>query len=133
MQMSWVRQLEMERWEAEKWRDLKKKARSGVALNEIGMALDFVRHWEEAAEEIAPGRRAIQLYREWRQNAVRGVHCWMCLSRKLGLVKDMRILIANLVWEQRSAWVAPVAIPSERPSSYDDFQWSNSDVSDSPR
>ncbi len=48
--------------------------------------------------------RAVTLYIQWCANAKTAVLCWLWLAREKGVSKDIRLVIADLIWEQQSAW-----------------------------
>ncbi len=48
--------------------------------------------------------RAMSLYLRWNEEAKRAVLCWLWLARDKNVVKDIRLLIADLIWEERAAW-----------------------------
>ncbi len=54
--------------------------------------------------EKAASRAAADLHRKWCSEAQRGVLCWMWVARLLGVVRDVRLLVAGLVWHDRAAW-----------------------------
>ncbi len=79
----------------------------GRALFEIGRAFSFSPKWECEAwndEQRIAARRVIELYSKWTNDARRAVGCWLWLSRHLGVARDIRLLIADLVWDDRAAW-----------------------------
>ncbi len=101
-----VNREEMDEWVRQNVR--KKRAECRIALNEIGLALDSICGWKNVAPDervFVPGSRAVALAREWRKNASQAVLCWIWLSRQLGLIRDIRILIADIIWEERNAWI----------------------------
>ena len=58
-----------------------------------------------ALRKICPAmRRCVQLYDEWCEAAKRAVNCWSVIGQRLGVVKDIRLMIARMVWEGRSVW-----------------------------
>ena len=65
--------------------------------------------WGLCEEPKAASERAIAFYRRTNEEAKRAVLCWLWLVEEKRVVKDIRLLIANLVWEERAAW-------SERPA-----------------
>ncbi len=79
---------------------------SGRVVFEIGAALPAMDAWEEdiLSGSAADGERAIELHSRWCAEAKRGVVCWLWLSRILGVAKDIRLLIADLIWDERAAW-----------------------------
>ncbi len=84
-----------------------KKESSGRSVFEIGFGLKPLRAWKYAKlmipERIAAAERAVAMYEQWCAQAKTSVMCWLWLSRHL-LVKDVRLLIADLVWSDRIAW-----------------------------
>ncbi len=79
---------------------------SGRSLYEIAIALDSLPEWrmDESESTIAAGEQALKLLRQWHSEAKRAVVCWMWLARKEGIPKDMRLLVADLIWDERVAW-----------------------------
>ncbi len=79
---------------------------SGRIVFEIGAAFaNLTNWWEEFDEKGAKAcERAIELHEKWCGQAKRGIWCWMWLSRTFAVPKDIRVLIAGLLWEQRAAW-----------------------------
>ncbi len=72
---------------------------SGRAAYEIGAAIVS---WECL---VGIGcKRAVELYKEWQSAAKRAVLCWMWLSRELGVVKDIRRMIGDRIWDERVSW-----------------------------
>lgn len=59
--------------------------------------------WSEGAS-VAAGERAINMYEMWCGQARTGVLCWLWACKQLCVVKDIRLAIANLVWDERMAW-----------------------------
>ncbi len=57
-------------------------------------------HWRQ----LEAWDEAVSLYNMWRDEAKRGVMCWMWISRHLNVMKDIRLLIAEVVWIERSSW-----------------------------
>ncbi len=79
---------------------------SGRALHEIAIALDSLPEWRngESPEMVAAGERALELLNQWHGEAKRAVTCWIWLARQEGTPKDIRLLIADLIWDERAAW-----------------------------
>ncbi len=44
------------------------------------------------------------MYEYWLGLARQAVYCWLRLSKSLRVTKDVRLLIANLIWEERAEW-----------------------------
>lgn len=49
----------------------------------------------------------MELCIEGERNVKNGLHWWVLVGRRLGVVKDIRQLIAGLLWNERLAWTAP--------------------------
>ncbi len=54
--------------------------------------------------EVIAAERAVEVYLFYCAQAKRGVLCWMWLSKMKGVAKDIRLSIADLIWEQRAEW-----------------------------
>ncbi len=81
---------------------------SGRILYEIGAAVPVLREQEiwgtlDRKEKFAC-ERAAAVYACCNAEAKRAVMCWLWLSPAKNVVKDIRLLIADLVWEERAAW-----------------------------
>ncbi len=48
--------------------------------------------------------RALALHREWCEKAQQGILCWLWAAKEIGVVRDIRRLIAEFVWDERAAW-----------------------------
>ncbi len=59
------------------------------------------------AKEIQILQRAIALHREWSEKATRAIECWIWVARQLGVVKDIRQVIARQAWESAWMWSRP--------------------------
>ncbi len=84
---------------------------SGANVFQIGMAFRGKSSWSSCCPDADfrdRGRRAIELYKKWLREARTSVLCWVWCAQQLEVGKDMRLLIARLVWEDRAVW-------SERP------------------
>ncbi len=66
-----------------------------------GKAFGLLVHddWLHATE------RAVALRNEWCEDAKRAVCCWMLCAKQLGVAKDLRLLIAGVLWAERVAWI----------------------------
>jgi hypothetical protein len=49
---------------------------------------------------------AVDLYRQWISSCKLAVRCWIWTARQRGVVRDIRILIAKLLWADQAAWSA---------------------------
>jgi hypothetical protein len=76
---------------------------TGRPLFEIGRALerDQGRPKDAAQESV---QRCVELYRQWVALAEEAIRCWTAVGRRLGVGRDMRRLIAQLLWRDRAAW-----------------------------
>ncbi len=83
---------------------------SGRLLYEIGAAfaqMTLTRLYNDA-EESAKGFAA-SFFTRCNEEARKSVQCWLWLAKKeKNVAKDIRLLISDLIWDQRAAW-------SERP------------------
>ncbi len=79
---------------------------SGRIVYEIGAASAGSNNtWPGMDEkQRAANERAVSLYKLWNEEAKRAVLCWLWLAREKNVVKDIRRLIADLIWEERAAW-----------------------------
>ncbi len=81
----------------------------GRAVFEIGFGFDTVKDWRKVAwkpSEVTGGERCVGLYRHWCEEAKRAVLCWLWVAKQLVVSKDVRLLIADLIWDERAAWCA---------------------------
>ncbi len=49
-------------------------------------------------------RAVCEIVPQWCAEAKQSVLCWLWLARDLGVVKDVRLLIADLIWDDKEAW-----------------------------
>ncbi len=100
--LSWGLDKQLQRYE---------EGASGRILFEIGMTFDmtdgWVGAWGESVMKCNRRERVEKLFKKWLQEARQAIMCWMW-AKMLGVSKDIRQLIADLVWDDRAAW-------SERP------------------
>jgi hypothetical protein len=57
-----------------------------------------------SAEEVAVLQRVLELHKAMLARARRAIDCWSMAGRRLGVVKDMRVMIAKIVWEEAWQW-----------------------------
>jgi TPR repeat protein len=81
-----------------------------------GRILHTVAPGIRAAPDVASGKvfglscnskdlaRLLQLHRTMMESARAAIDCWSAAARRLGLVKDMRVMIAKTVWEEPWRW-----------------------------
>ncbi len=87
--------------------ELYDKGGSGRLLFEMGGALKFWKGWQIYGirpETVVAGQHAIALYEKCLRQARTGVMCWLGLGKLLGVAKDLRPIIALLIWDRRAAW-----------------------------
>ncbi len=48
--------------------------------------------------------RCVDLHDQWIAVAKAAVECWLGVGRRLSVAKDIRLLIARLLWEERREW-----------------------------
>jgi hypothetical protein len=49
-------------------------------------------------------RRILVLHDEMLGRARRAIDCWSMAARRCGVVKDMRVIIAKMAWEEAWRW-----------------------------
>ncbi len=91
----------------EQLRRYDEEGESGRKVFEIGAAVALVRVWSLESRE--PGdkplaQRAGRLYQQWSGETKRAIACWLWLARHLGVARDIRVTVANLVWDERAVW-----------------------------
>jgi TPR repeat protein len=64
----------------------------------------FDRHLDADAKEAL--QVAIGVYNEGCDTAKRAIECWLGVGRRLRVVKDIRGMVAGMLWEQRWEWAA---------------------------
>ncbi len=82
---------------------------SGVALFEIGRVCRGRLEPDKCAAfgsalKMGPLLRAIAHFEASSAFARRAIDCWSVAGQRLGVVKDVRLLIAGLLWEERRCW-----------------------------
>jgi hypothetical protein len=55
-------------------------------------------------EELDAGQRCVAFFEKLIAAVRAGITCWLLLGRRLGVAKDMRVLIGRLVGEERAVW-----------------------------
>jgi hypothetical protein len=56
------------------------------------------------ADEVRQLERVIELHAAMLNRARRAIDCWSMAGRRLGVVKDMRVVIAKILWEEPWRW-----------------------------
>jgi hypothetical protein len=49
-------------------------------------------------------RRVLELHEAMLGRAARAIGCWGIVACRLGLVKDLRVMIAKMLWEEAWRW-----------------------------
>ncbi len=68
--------------------------------------------------------RVVAQHSEWCANARRAVSCWIWIARLQEVNKDVRVIIANLVWNERAAWRNVSRMPHYVAISERNIKWS---------
>ncbi len=79
----------------------------GRIVFEIGFALARVDLSELRQGDLRTAmayNTCVMWYRVWCKEAQRAMLCWRWLSKQFAVSKDIRVLIADLIWDERSAW-----------------------------
>ncbi len=93
----------MTREQIDKWSG----KQSGPELFEIGAAMIGNGEWRNVCRlpaTIAAVELAILVHESYCCLAKRAVLCWLWLARLEGVTKDIRLLIADLIWDRRAEW-----------------------------
>ncbi len=107
----------------ERYLNLFDEGTSGRMLYEVGEACAHAERWhvetvivateedplvrllnEAKTKGVAACKRAVLLFKQWRDDATRGVLCWLWLAKEKRVPRDIRLMIANLIWDDRAAW-----------------------------
>ncbi len=108
-QFDWIRRAALQ-GDSTAWFALRKTALEQVAVYEAGGSGRLLyeigvtcvlskRSHEDAATECA-----VAVYLRCNEEAKRAVMCWLWLGKNEGVAKDIRLLIADLIWNGRAAW-----------------------------
>ncbi len=78
----------------------------GRIVFQIGSVLSGNELWKKwkARADIEAGERCVKLFEQWCGQAKRAISCWLWMSRQERVVKDIRLQVADLIWEGRAAW-----------------------------
>jgi TPR repeat protein len=75
----------------------------GAAYSRLLLRDDEV--WSTCSDMfVASARRCAHLHEQWLAMAREAISCWLMLARRLGVAKDVRVLIGRKVWEERREW-----------------------------
>ncbi len=79
---------------------------SGRIVFELGMALHgrMISLMQLTGRKMHFSNMAVALFKQWCAEAKRAILCWIWLSRDAGVVRDIRLMIGDLIWEERAAW-----------------------------
>jgi TPR repeat protein len=95
-------------------RDLRKfesgNSDSGRMVFEIGAALEGLAPEVLVADtDHTKYRQAalqcVELHEKWNAAAIAAIECWIAVGLRLGVVKDIRLLIAKMLSKNRYAWI----------------------------
>ncbi len=53
---------------------------------------------------LKAAQACVKLHDEWCERAMVAIECWIGVARQLGVVKDLRLLIARMLWKERALW-----------------------------
>jgi hypothetical protein len=57
-----------------------------------------------APKSAHAAQRCIEMHDRWCSEARSAIRCWLLLSRRLGVAKDLRRVISQMLWDQRAEW-----------------------------
>ncbi len=57
-----------------------------------------------SGEKLRGALRCVELHDKWCAAAKRSIECWIGMARRLNVAKDIRLLIARLLWDERREW-----------------------------
>ncbi len=80
---------------------------SGRYVYELGMAFHVQKRWlqENAPAEAEAAHLTGEFYDLWCKDAKRAVLCWIWMAKlELRVGKDVRIMIADMIWVDRVVW-----------------------------
>ncbi len=65
-------------------------------------------------EDIVAAERAVALHDQWCAEAKRALLCWIWVAHECGVNKDIRLVIANLIWDERAVWSEQRTAPTSK-------------------
>ncbi len=83
---------------------------SGRIVFELGLAFSSDRTNLSKLDDVDAAKRAVAIYGQWSKMAKTAVSCWLWAAKHMGVVKDIRVMIAEVVWEERAAWSERVRV-----------------------
>ncbi len=72
----------------------------GAAFATLGSAWN---RWG-GGESVRGVERLIGIFKSWERGAKSAIVCWTWLARSAGVPKDIRLLVADLIWANRRDW-----------------------------
>ncbi len=70
----------------------------------VDVANKLVFGGEISGERMQAVQRCIEVHDEWCKAAKAAIECWIGVGRRLEVMKDIRLVIAGLVWKHRAEW-----------------------------
>ncbi len=55
-------------------------------------------------EKLLAVQRCLALHEKWTAAATEAIEFWLVAGRRLGVAKDVRLMIARLLWMERASW-----------------------------
>ncbi len=70
----------------------------------VGVADDKLSGLSVFGEELWAVQRCVELHMQWCMAAKAAIECWIGVCRRLEVMKDIRLVVAGLVWKHRAEW-----------------------------
>ncbi len=91
---------------------------SGRLVFELGLAfnghLDVARGYSFGRsignKKLCAAQRCVELRVEWCSKAKAAIECWIGVGRRFCVAKDIRLLIARMVWAEPWAWCRVMSV-----------------------
>jgi hypothetical protein len=85
---------------------------SGRIVFELGAAFsgqiceydDIIFHRDVTEEVMRAAEECVELHDKWCGQAKEAIRCWLVIARRKRVVKDIRKVVARMLWEQRASW-----------------------------
>jgi TPR repeat protein len=55
-------------------------------------------------DECAAAQRCVHLHDQWTAMARAAIACWLAIARRFDVAKDVRLLVAETLWDERADW-----------------------------
>jgi hypothetical protein len=65
-------------------------------------------------EKLQAAQRCVELHEEWIALTKGAIECWLAIARRLKVVKDIRLVVAKLLWAERADWSRVYLCKQER-------------------